>query len=318
MNKLLVSILLAAALCACAHQKTHREDTPVPPTVDALADVYESLSEARWPDGWAETDHCDALLWASLRAASGVPALVEDAEASPGEWRRRPTSLPECYASGGSTSTISRDMLVGVMWWAWTARRADIVREMWEYAVEHGGRMGSGRLAGADTLLNPNMWTLLAKLCVRMDADCGGASVGVLSHATTEYTNPQPSGFERHLELLQILLLGEVDGGLPPGLVSRLARHRSEQPGNPLAVAAAAVYGMATPADVDATLSPAVWPSGALPTSADRCATWATEQEFPGPVLPAGAQSLQPCPEDGRTHTGGEILFIRRILRGRA
>lgn len=307
---LVIGLLSFPPLAACKRLE-HRRDQPAEdaaPTLAERVEIYRALqptvSDQR---GWTDTDRCDALLWASLRAASGVTVDVTAAQdpEDPGRWFRRPVDLPECFATGESKSTISRDMLLGVLWWAWTARRSDVVGDLWDFAREREGVMGDGEFGGLETLLNVNMFGLLGRLCVKTEACDATASVSAAIPLT--YQSPNPTGFERHLEVLQITLGGELDGAISTQAVERLRRHASEQPLNPLFAAALVLYDGWSPGEVEVRLDP--WPPDRLPTTADWCSDWRTEVE-------EGSSGSQPCPNEGRTHSGGELLFLGRLLRG--
>lgn len=310
----LIPALIIAAACGPRHVVA-RATPAVPPELAALAETYQSLQpEVEDSHGWSDTDRCDALLWASLRAAAGVDGVdVGSAETSGGRWLRRPADLPECFASGQSDSTVSRDMLLGVLWWAWTAGDAGVVSRLWAYGLPRGWSMGSGS-PGA-VILSPNMLGLFARACVALHASCPGAAL--VATITPQVYTDSPQGYDRHLEVLQILLRGEMDGSLPAPLVTRLRKQLDEQPDNPLFLVAVAIWGGGTLDDLPARLLQ--WPQDRLPTAADWCSDWRVEAE-------SGSSGSLPCQDtaaDGspigvpRKHSGGEILFLRRLLRGR-
>lgn len=282
----------------------HRKEETVIPLVEELAGTYRSLQAP----GWTDTAECDALLFNSLRAASGIPVNPGEAQdpAVPGRWYRRPVSLPECYASGESVSTISRDMLLGVYWWAWSTDNTQVVRDLWEYASSRSWFTGDGQNGGATTLLNSNMVSLLARLCVDLDAGCSG-NVGQWAKTPLTFTGI-PEGYVRHLEVLQILLLGEIDGQIPGYLADRLRLHAEQQPDNPLFSSSMVLYNRWNTGEVDADLSE--WPTDRLPNSSDWCSSWRTEAE-------GGSRGWGPCPGDTEVHSGGEIIFLSRILHGK-
>jgi len=308
--RVLIPLALALAACGPRHAPRGPDRPSMPPALSALADRYDALQpsvqDAR---GWSDTDRCDALLWASLRAASGVPGVdVGAAEASDGRWLRRPADMPECYAAGESASTVSRDMLLGVLWWAWTARDAGAVSRLWAYGLSHGWSMGSGD-PGATTL-NPNLIGLLARVCLALGASCPGA--GIAAAIPALYVDPAPRGYVRHLEVLQILLRGEIAGGITAHEAARLKKHLDEQPGNPLFLAAQALWGGEDAGNMAQLLH--AWPSDRLPDASDWCSSWRTETED-------GSSGSLPCGDTGpgggpRAHSGGEILFLRRVLVG--
>lgn len=303
-------LILALALVGCGvlpHKRVEKQAS----LLQELADNYSALQ----PAGWTDTDECDALLFNSLRGTAGVPLAVEQAEdpEHPGRWYRRPISLPECYASGASTSTISRDMLIGLYWYAWNSGNSRIVADLWNYGASRDWFMGDGQLSGAGTVLNSNMIALLGRLCVRLDAGCSG-NYESWSKVPLTYELP-PTGFQRHLEALQILLLGEMDGQLPGYLVDRLRLHSEEQPNNPLFALGMVLYDKWNPGEIDARLND--WPTDHLPTSANWCSNWRVEAEGPGPLEPSGSRGWNPCPENNSVHSGGEILFLSRVLGGK-
>ena len=85
--------------------------------------------------GFLHVDRCDSTLWSGLLGAAGVPVDLTAARDSSGAWYRRPLSYAECYDCGGSKSTVSRDQLLGVLWWAWRSQRADVLLDLLKYAM---------------------------------------------------------------------------------------------------------------------------------------------------------------------------------------
>lgn len=307
-----ILILTCLLLVSCGVLPHRREDKQLS-RLDEMAAVYRGLQTP----GWVNTDECDALLFNSLRAAAGISIPIAQAQDSdiPGRWYRRPVSLPECYSTGGSLSTISRDMLLGLYWYLWTERDATNVANLWNYGASRNWVMGDDGAAGFHTILNPNMIALLGRLCVNLSAPCQGNYVS-WSQVPLTFFYGISEGFTRHLTVLQILLLGEMEGQLPGYLVDELRLHAVEQPRNPLYAAAVLLYDRSwSSTEVDRRLES--WPVDRLPTSADWCSSWRVEAEGPGPITPDGSRGWNPCPENDQVHSGGEILFIQRILRGR-
>jgi len=297
-------LLMLPALAACGAEKADdRPPAAAPARLEATAQAYlDLLPEVAGPAGFIDTDHCDSLQHSALIAAAGAPVDVTAAEVEPGRWLRRPASLPECWAAGESRSTITRDQLLGVYWYAWTVKDARIVHDLWAFGEANKWRMGDGRLSGLDTLMTYNDILLLARLCDALDADCGA------NHRAWNFFPPMWSGtlqgFERQLEVLRIMLLWEIEGYPSFGAVDRLTRHASEARWNPLFVAALAARGLADPAQVDQRLEAAGYPTDRLPSSADWCSEWLVETE----------EGSKPCPEEDRKHSGGEVLFMRRLF----
>ena len=113
--------------------------------------------------GFVETKHCDSTFLSGL---IGSNKLIDTdlTKAHDKKWFRRPTDYPECYFCKESRSTISRDTLLGVYWWAHANNRTDVLEDIWNYAWKHFWRMGEGRYFGADTIMNPVMMSTLAQL----------------------------------------------------------------------------------------------------------------------------------------------------------
>lgn len=299
-----IPLLLCLLACAPAEQKSP-QSPEIPAGLAARAAVYSALlPEVSGPAGFIDSSHCDSLQHSALIAAAGAQVDVTAAELAPGRWLRRPASLPECWAAGESRSTITRDQLLGVFWYAWTTKDARIVHDLWAYGEANKWRMGEGRFAGVDTFLIYNDILILARLCDALKADCGA------NHRTWNFFSPiwsgAPVGFERQLDVLRIMLLWEIEGRPSFGAVERLLMHAAEAPWNPLFVAALAARGLADPAQVDQRLEAAGYPTERLPTSDDWCSEWLVETEG----------GSKPCPNEGNTHSGGEILFMFRLFGG--
>ena len=80
--------------------------------LEAHVEVYKQLA----PRGWDHFQSCDALLFASLHhAALGEEFGIQAAEASPGQWFRKPEQTTN---SGVCSSDISRDMFHGLLTYA--------------------------------------------------------------------------------------------------------------------------------------------------------------------------------------------------------
>lgn len=310
-NTLIVTVVLLAssALVACgrgggAAESRQRHVTPA--RLAALAALaQENQDIVAGPAGFVDSAHCDSLQHSGLMAAAGAAIDMRAAEIEPGRWLRRPASLPECWASGESRSTISRDQLLGVLWWAWTVKDAQAVRDLWNYGEPRTWVMGEGRFRGADTVLSYNDIVLLAHLCARMDAGCGA------NYRKWALFSPilsgTPRGFERHLDILRIMLFWEVDGHPPFRGVERLRQHALEQLWNPLPVAALASQGLADGVQVDSRLEALGYPMDRLPDSRDWCSHWIVETE----------DGSKPCPDEGHLHSAGELLFMARLFSGR-
>lgn len=299
--KFLSSLLIFLLFSACGPKPIKPREVSPMEALDSRVSFYLShYSELTEEHGFIDSKHCDSLTYSALAAASGAPVEVEASELSPGKWIRRPVSLPPCWENGqdhGAPSTISRDGILSVLWWAWTKNKQTELDALWKYASEHAGKMGEGRLAGADTLLNPNMWALLARLA---------PSSSPVSKQLRPSFGPGATGYQRQLQVLQIVLWAEVTGELTPDGVERLVENALEQPWNPLFSAAATRWAGIPFSEA----SIEKWPSNRMPNSQDWCSEFVTMED-------AGASGFMPCPEETHTYTGVELMLTSRILKGK-
>lgn len=113
--------------------------------------------------GFVDTRHCDSTFLSGL-IGSNKQISVDLIKAKSDKWYRRPYSYPECFFCKESRSTVSRDTLLGVFWWAYTNQRNDVLEDIWKYAWKHYWKMGEGRHLGLDTIMNPIMMSTLALL----------------------------------------------------------------------------------------------------------------------------------------------------------
>jgi hypothetical protein len=161
--------------------------------------------------------------------------------------------------------------------------------------------MGDDRVGGAHTVLNPNMVATLA----RLDKRLGGES-----HAEENF--PQHfgkcEGFECQLLVLQVLLRAELFGSINSGHLESLKYAADRQKTNPLAQFALHAF---TDGDQSSTTDLLMnlprYPANHLPTSADVCDPWPVQRDD-------DSESLKPCPEEGRRHSGGDFLFVAWLL----
>lgn len=314
-------ILSLTLLTSCGWFFEEEKETKSSPSkVEALStklDLYiELLPQVQDKFGFILTDKCDSLVFTGMIAASSRvqkvdPIALQEAEKSPGEWYRRPTFYPECWSVGESRSTISRDQLMGVMWYTYAHKRLDIAQALWDYGQAHNWAMGNGRLAGADTFFHPHIPTLAQLLFHLSDGKIDHSSrlgpVDVFSVDSDE-------SYSKELFVWHMLLRAEIYGrttDLSLGSVKKLAEG---EPRNPLFQYAYHLFtdGNIDPA-IDLLLNEKYWPADRLPTSYDRCDEWITHQNF--------GYHWEPCKvsEDGNTipevvHSGGDFIWLANLI----
>jgi hypothetical protein len=331
MNKLLssgiaLSLTLLSSL-SLADAPSSREQA-----VAAKADRYLVMSQATLDShGWIRDTHCDGLLFNGLYASVGGPARIDDAEelrvittpsgaqiAVPtGKWHRHWEQ--DCYANNqlppqlrppgkSSGSTISRDMLMGLLHWAWTYKRLDVIDRFIAYGEAHTvaglplvWSVGEGD--ASRVTVSPGLTATFYEMRERL----GGAAAppGV----TRIEGWGRCSGYECHLQALHVLLYLRMRGTVSEGAREAIVRIAEEHPRNALYQAVRyRVDGdeASRQRAFDTLLDPGLFPENRLPGSADRCNDYifSRDEVKDGQTSP----SWLPCNE-GLTFSGVDLLL---------
>lgn len=285
------SLLLALCLFSCS-----KSDLQVPtPVVDerlqSTMGVYKAeIVQQQDSHGFIYADECDSLLFTSLAAIALDAVDIRAAREDNGRWHRRPAK--DCYPEH-SKSTISRDMLLGVMWYAYYHRDLELVESMWSYGSARSWIMGDG--LRSRTLFTPALVSTLAQLIYKL----GGASheerkIPVLTWSPVD-------DFEAHLQVLHIMLRHRIYGTIEQTAEDRLKEQATRQPKNALFQYAIGNVSEA----IEQLNDPNLFPWDRLPTSSDRCGRWLFERDY--------GKNWLPC-SDNRIHSGGELLFLATLI----
>lgn len=300
----LLKLLFAVCLVGCgAKHPAESTRTDVTELTDKVANYHGLIMQAQDEAGFVGVDTCDSTLFSGLAGAAGASVNLTQAEDPdhPGRWYRRPVAYQECYASGASRSTVSRDQLLGVYWWAWRTKDLGALERLWAYGAARNWVMGDDAVGGAHTLLNGNMVRLLADAVYAL----GGENHQSARLIPYDWSGT-PTGFEAHLQVLQVLLAGELNGALGDRALAVLQTQAERQPQNPLFQAA---YHRYTDGDQSAAitllLNEAWWPANRLPSSADRCEAWLPQRDY--------GDDWAPC-DSGRGHSGADLLFVAGLI----
>lgn len=213
--------------------------------------------------GWISDLDCDNTLVSGL-SGTVIPCDLERALISKGEWTRRDLAFGDCYQDG-SGSRISRDMLLGVAWWAWRMKRPDIARDVLDYYEAHGGWMGPGD-ASRSNLRHQLRDTFR-----------------LIAGEKVEFPDPIvltffEEGYERHLGALHLLLRSEILGHISTVNALWGAWMAFEQPQNPLFALLVARFITGDYGPFYALLlDPTYWPPGQLPTF---CHIWMLGKDY--------------------------------------
>jgi len=283
MKRLPLTILLVVA---CG-KPSPRVEVPPLPHVARLADTYRELLPSIQDDnGWFNAHDCDALLFNSLASAGGaVIEIVKARDDETHQWYRTPDK--DCHPDR-SASDISRDMLLGLMWHIWKSGEFDLGVDLWNYGVKNKWVMGRGPLTR--TLFTPTLRDTLARM------------IGEGYRAPEVFARLAP-GFGRHLQVVHILLRGEVTGQLSAQSIKRLEEYYEEESSNILFQAANGVW-----VDRSTHVDISHYPKDRLATTGDWCEAWPPQRS-------ADDSGREPC-RKGKIHSGGEILFIDQLIKG--
>jgi hypothetical protein len=297
MLKYLISLLLLIS-CGTEHESNHAD---VSVLADKVSRYKVLIQEQQDRNGFIHVDKCDSLLYSGLIGASGIDVDLRSAEGRDGEWFRRPIQYNECYSAGESRSTISRDGLLGVIWYGYINNDLKMLEDLYEFGERRDWFMGDDTVLGGHTYFTPLYRTILAKAIAKL-----GGERHYWASVPLFMTKCEP-GYRCHLQVLQILLIGEIQGSISGDQLNLLRSICLENHNNPLFTMAYAKY---TNGDYSRTidlLSKAKYPTHSLPTSAEVCSEWSIQR------IDTHKDQL-PCPAEGNIHSGGDLIFIYEMM----
>jgi len=291
MKYFLLTILL---LVGCGYGRNEAKDTVTPfqyagQKAETYAGLYGDISD---DTGLFDDNDCDALLFNALYGVTDDSLDIESfRDKESGQWFRTPAK--SCYKEGRSASTISRDMLIGVMYWAWFNERLDLLEDLRKYGQANDWVMGQGPLDR--TYFTPNFQKTLYVLLGR------------------EYKGPPElwvdplKDHQRHIVALNIILRGERQGQINDDMLRLLNKFAELEPSNALFL-----YGVGRFTDenqaetINVLVNDRWFPIDRLPNSEDRCGRWLWERS-------GEHEHWHPCSE-GVTHSGGDLRLIVFLL----
>lgn len=285
-----LALILALLLTACS--RTPLPSAPQPS--QALTDKDDLYRNMIYPMEDMFGGNCDGLLFASLTAAgAGIVFDVAKWQGADGKWYRSPKH--------DACDPTSRDMIQGLMWYLWSTKDVARAEALFEYGLKHWFVMDD-RDPSISYLWEDIQFTL-ALMIHRM----GGKDY-------TVWRFPTPcvgflSGFTAHLQSLTIglrALMGWGDKLNEKCITEMVERH----PTNAFFQAIKGIYtGDQAPATA-LLLNESYWPADRLPASKDRCTDWLNQRED-------APRDWAPCPEEAKTHSGGDFLSASAIVLGR-
>jgi len=270
-------------------------------------------------DGFIESHECDSLLFSGLVGCiPGIEINIKAALDQRGRWHRRPISLAPCHDCSNTptffqrlryvydywknyginkeqmqklfevgSSSISRDMLIGLAWYAYYKKRLDISESVINYAMSNYFIMGSG--TPTKTLMTPGLLSTFAWISYRL----GGPSRRLIRYIPL-LESENVKGFQAHLSVLHILLRNKLTGKTSNSKL--LTKHASNQPNNALFQYAAGNKSTAK----DLLNNKKWWPEDRLPRVSDRAEQWLFQRDFGSDWEPE---------ESSKQHSGADFLF---------
>lgn len=265
--------------------------------LQAKQDLYCSLS---WPEyhrrGYVHS-RCDGVLFTALYGIGCPGVSIDRFEGEPGQWFRSPGH--DCLGNGSGT-TISRDMLLGIMHYGWNHQDERLLKDLRDYGSDHLWVMGQSddRLKNFAT---PIMTPQLAGLLLQMTG-----TESILATTSTGHINV---GYQAHLSILRILLKGSVLGAITATDLEVLTAQAKRSPNNALFQAALALYTDGDMAVASALLlDPKHFPTDDLPTNKNHCTEYLFQRD-------EDTHSWQPC-DDEKIHSGTDLIFASSVIMG--
>jgi len=302
--------ILCFLLVACGTEKNDATRTrdDFPDLIEQKGVYLEKAGTVQDKYGWIETEECDALLFTGLSMSAGLKGVeIEKGRDDSGRWNRRPQGgcygglLKETGSNFNKTNpnsnllagTISRDMLIGLMWGAWATGKQYILDDLYDYGKSHNWKMGDGDI---DTVyFTPNMINTLRIL------------IGKDDNIPEIWVDPRKD-HQRHVVALNIILRGEVEKNIRDDQLSVLKKMAKAQPKNALFR-----YGVHRFTDGDQSAAIEILrdqnlcPAKRLPNTSERCTRWLWERR-------EWSDNWEPCPKEKRTHSGMDCAFLISLL----
>jgi hypothetical protein len=273
-------------------------------------------------DGFILYHECDSLLFSSLLACATNGHFNPWAAFKDGYWYRRPTYYPPCctlteystiqrlaiiakerafWSQDGiklaleqGSSTISRDMLLGLAYYCYYRKDLKAAESVIACAFKNFGVMGIGSLSR--TMMTPALLGTFALICKSLGSRKYSLLAKIPFNGSTKAI-----GFQAHLTVLHGLLRDELEGTNRTALYQH---HFERMPINALFAIAA---GKLEHAQVLLSYEKH-FPADRLPTSADRHEGYLFQRDF--------GDDWQPS-DKRKEHTGADYIFAYWLLKKR-
>lgn len=265
-------------------------------------DRYKEMIKGHQDEhGFIITERCDSLLFSSLLSCSLNNVNIKAARDSQGWWHRRPLSYPNCFPNS-SASSISRDMITGLIWYLYFNKDLTAAEETLELYKKHSFVMGQGD--PSRLILMPGLEATIASIIYKL----GGKSRWFTRHQRQTYPK-NLTGYEVHLLVLHALLISRLSGHIRSNVLDSFKAYAEKNPCNALHQFAYSLYidgnmNMVT----ELLLNEGWWPTDRLPTNRDRDSEWLTSRDCDYGYSPS------PNPSPIKEFTGGDFIFVAWLV----
>jgi hypothetical protein len=202
--KLLQLFVVFVAIVACGQKSSKAQDS------SGLAALFEQKSAAyveatqAMQANWPSDKDCDAALWAGLAKRAGQSLDIRAALQPDGRPMRKP--FVDCITPTESKSTISNDMISGLMLGYLYDKDLDSLRSLYNYGIANKWIMGTPQDLISRVYLRPNGQSLMARAIHRLSGDDLPQR-----HIPMVYTPITNDDFEAHLQFVGLLMAKDLD-----------------------------------------------------------------------------------------------------------
>lgn len=272
--------------------------------LDARFQTYKRLLGSAL-DNAGFVEGCDGLLFTSLLVASGFAQNIQKAESAtePGRWYR--SADHNCFPSGQSASSISRDMLLGLSLALWQTNDGLAVDRLLTFHVKNKGVLGDAidgkELAGAATM-SPGLLSVISEMDYRINGRTSD-NRGYFPELGKTF-----AGFEAHLMGLRLIQKTALYGGLIETDFALIASHLKTQPQN--ALFQALQHGFTDGdgnAAADILLNEQLFPPDALPGSSQRCEMYLWQRD-------QNSADWKPCASENKRFPPVDFFWVYALL----
>jgi hypothetical protein len=327
--KYLVLFALLFTSCGGFFQK---KDNKPKPTIQTLEELNLKASDyARWTadlensEGIIPHFKCDSLLFQSLyEVATNGDLDMKIYEGDPGQWFRKSTH--NCFyrndegepVKNGSSTTISRDMFLGLFIWLWVNKDLESVEDLISYgkSADPEWFMGDGvnfLERESRTHLRPSILGTLYQLVYRLGGEDNP------NRTYFPYTpDGSLNGYQRHLVVTHTLLRGILFDGLSDYDLGELETACSEQPANAYYCA---VFHHFKDGDQSQAISSLfdqdLFPDDRLPYRSERCSDYIFQRDDDRVDPDPTNDDWKPCHDgsgDGEIMPGVDFLWATWVI----